>query len=280
MVHIFHLGLHKTGTTALQKHVFPYVSGGVYVGRPYNSRKCSLIPYHEKILISDETIPGRLIKSYCYKGYSWLSDNLSNFERIRKAHPEAKIILGVREPTSFFLSIYKHYVKYGGSRSLRSFVDMVEEGSYLSWGDMRIAPRVDKLNDLFGGNVFYYYSDNLRRDPLPLIEKMSSFCGVRFDIASSYLPRENSGLGVKGISLARCLNGISIFGKAGNVLDKDRSAKVFRKLGINSYRIAKFLFRNDEAVRVSAAMDGVIKANLEDDWLKARNLIALNTVGR
>lgn len=144
MTLFIHIGLHKTGSSLLQRSVFPYLSNEdiVYFGRPYRSKKHFIedIAWSrgERLLISSETFSGRLLDSY-REDKSYLQLQLSGIERLSAAFPFARILVGVRPHGSWILSCYKHYLKYGGSRELSRFFNL-EAKAFMKPEDFLLAP--------------------------------------------------------------------------------------------------------------------------------------------
>ena len=136
---LIHVGLHKTGTTYLQHHVFPSAELGfrmvgdhkeiierVVLANPYAygpgrlrdvfgprieaAKKASLTP-----VISCERLSGSPAAGECL----WADGT----ERLAEAFPEADIVLTIREQGSILASIYKHLIRNWLSASIREFLD-------------------------------------------------------------------------------------------------------------------------------------------------------------
>ena len=83
---ILHLGLHKTGTTYLQRAVWPRWSGVTYVGKP--APRPFANPWDaldqlpgDTFLLSSEGLTGSLTRSYL-QGESWLALCRRNLETL------------------------------------------------------------------------------------------------------------------------------------------------------------------------------------------------------
>jgi len=123
--YFFHIGLQKTGTTFLQKEIFPQLKKTCYFSfykaiseldtlrlsknenQVFNAaKKIKKVFNGEKNLISYELL---------YDLYFMDQTELNRVaNRIKKFFPNAKIILGIREQASAINSIYKQYVFSGG----------------------------------------------------------------------------------------------------------------------------------------------------------------------
>jgi len=111
---IFHIGLPKTGTTFLQKNVFPYIKEITYFNCIEYWRaedKMFLNPFFLQFnsgvnLISDERICG-----LGYLNHPYIS-MLDRIRTLKKVYPEAEIIFVTRDLEYLTVSLYKQYGKY------------------------------------------------------------------------------------------------------------------------------------------------------------------------
>ena len=106
---IFHIGLHKTGTTFLQRYVFPKLKNvNLFCtdGRPFNGIEDL---EKDKInLISIENLSGSPFSSNEFTRYTIM-------EELAKLYPNAKIIVTFRNKNSWLKSLYSQYIKTGGT---------------------------------------------------------------------------------------------------------------------------------------------------------------------
>jgi hypothetical protein len=95
---ILHIGLHKTGITFLQKHVFPKIKGVQ--------------------IISNESISGFPIM------FGTNAKNLRNgmANVIRQLDPNVEILIVLREKEGWKKSIWKQYIKGGGIHGYEKFI--------------------------------------------------------------------------------------------------------------------------------------------------------------
>lgn len=135
---LIHVGLHKTGTTWLQKKFFPYLENVVYVDnvemihsifltprfgdfdvarvmevfRPYIMKAFSA---GQPLLISDEALGGRPFHQKFVREITAL--------RLQRAFPNARILVTIREQEALVRSFYGEYLRYGYASSLREFLN-------------------------------------------------------------------------------------------------------------------------------------------------------------
>ena len=143
---IIHVGMHKTGSTFLQKQLFPFVLDKEFLSSNYEFEKflrdqflnCLdgiykrdefLKTFYEKFqrktstsfIISEENLSGHI-----YSGVNW---NI-NAQRLFDCFPDSMIIIVLRNQNDLIFSTWSNYRKYGG---LRKFEDwLVSE--WTLWG--------------------------------------------------------------------------------------------------------------------------------------------------
>lgn len=163
---VFHLGLHKTGTTFLQQEIFPKLSGVNYKVY-FNENKYEL--NDEINLISCESLSG--------SPTTWINLNVLLRDLIaygiKSQFPDAKIIVGFRNKEKWLKSIYTQAVKEGNTNS-----------SYDRWYAKFDKRHIDfegylnLLESLFN-NVYVYYLEDLQNDPITFVNNICEFIGVQ-----------------------------------------------------------------------------------------------------
>jgi len=163
---VLHLGLSKTGTTFLQKNVFPYLDGVRFFDN--GEFKINSVLHGDKVnLISDETFSN---------DYLWF-DNAGRFEvadRLYRLFPGAKVILFVRDVEGFKRSMYKEYVLWGGSLGFDSWVKwcLLSNPGIFDFGKY-----VEYLRGLFDQVLVVDY-DDFKADNRLVIGRVCGFMGV------------------------------------------------------------------------------------------------------
>ena len=130
---IFHIGYPKTATSWLQKCLFPYVSNYYYVPRGDTARsfvQCShwdfdptsvrkkFSEFSDKpLLFSLEGFIGTA-HNFGLNGYM----TVEHAHRIKRAYPDAKIVLFIRRQPDIIASSYAQYIKGGGTHSIKKFL--------------------------------------------------------------------------------------------------------------------------------------------------------------
>jgi hypothetical protein len=170
---ILHIGYHKTGTTFLQKSVFPNNSEIFYLGRSWISNKLeryffdfSFIndsDFDAKIMndrfseIVDEIVRLQKIdiaqKKVLLISHESLHSGSDYFglriqeqaDRLKQVFPNAKIIIGVRNQLKMIESNYTNYIHHGGKLSFNNFFNQ----SKLYNNGLRLKLRYDHLISLY-----------------------------------------------------------------------------------------------------------------------------------
>src|SRR5262245_10233078 len=151
---LVHVGLARTGTTWLQKHIFansphlftpadpslPPMERAKQLGRRLCKdgeeklvneldfdalafrRECeaNLVPAGQHAVISSERLSGSVLSG----GF----DRAIISRRIKAVFPKARILLVIREQRALLMSMYIQYLKYGGWHTIGDFVDPPSDG--------------------------------------------------------------------------------------------------------------------------------------------------------
>lgn len=269
-----HVGLHKTGTTTFQKEIFPYGSGYTYLGREYSPNLIKKIPFSSRLVISDETLIGRLYKSYENKNnLSWLNDNLNNLDRISALYPNAHIILGVRKHASWILSIYKHYIKYGGTKSKKEFIKSLEnKNQRISYSDLMFMDRIKHIIDKFNNRPFVYRTDDIYKNKNILLKNLSFYItGVTdsFDsLEDKQFDKLNKGVDSRQARLIRYLNSTKLYKFSDDLNNKDKRNVLCRKFNLSSFKTVNLLINSSNKYKLSLEEKELSKIEeiFKKDW--------------
>ena len=135
---LIHIGYHKTGTTWLQKRVFPDARAGFsFVGDPdaVRSALVAINPFdfdpgavRERFGPGiEEAEGGGLVPVLSHERlsgspYAGGHDSRITADPLAEAFPGARILVSIREQKSVILSIYKQYLRWGGAASIEQFL--------------------------------------------------------------------------------------------------------------------------------------------------------------
>jgi hypothetical protein len=209
-----HLGLHKTGTSFLQKQFFSihsqecgYINlrkeGRVFLDYIINSNEWifdhkKAFQYFNNVLelsnirqdivtISDE--------QFCGSPWNDAKDRKLYFDRLNKVFPFAKYIIVFRNQDDITESLYLQYVKTGGAANIEQFLTHnrhpleFSRKSYLDYGSY-----VQYINERIGKNrLLCLYYEDMEDDVLSFLSQISDFIGFELshDINKIVKKREN-----------------------------------------------------------------------------------------
>ena len=161
---VFHVGLHKTGTTFLQKEIFGK-SPDVFLTREpilhmgYKSNKVNVVS-----LESLSGVPHKpSVNQECRNVV---------IDRIYWVYPRAKIILGLRDKKSWLCSVYSQYIKTGGTKLFNDWYTNVFDKSLLDFKGY------EKHIRSFFDNVLVYQYEQLNDDEKSFTKQICDFIGI------------------------------------------------------------------------------------------------------
>ncbi len=183
---LLHVGYHKTGTTFLQRNVFPALDAdlGVMPGVDYIAEAVNFQPeqFRENLraqlrfkggrrtVISQEALTGRSDGNL-----SWNAEQIA--ERLQQTFPKAKILIVVRNQPDYILSLYAFRVVIRGldHRSLNRWLQ--EKFDAVLVKKMQYDRLVKKYMDLFPGRVLVLPFEMLRKDNEAFVRRILQFGG-------------------------------------------------------------------------------------------------------
>jgi hypothetical protein len=222
---LVHIGYHKTGTTWLQRTVFPREFGSFDL--PWKLREVAGLFVHPHELewepgpVQDALGPGiaaareaglvPVVSSEELSGnpHSGGHGSADYAGRLARALPGARVLIVVRRQPAMLESVYKQYVKRGGTQPAgRYFVPPPQWFRYrrcrlANWEYDRLVARYHRL---FGADrVKVLPQELLATDSAAFVREITDFCGAR-PIASLRTERENIGLSALAAALQRRTN--------------------------------------------------------------------------
>lgn len=161
---VIHIGLPKTGTSALQSLFFPNIKGFKYYD---GNTKVVMLPDDVNIIYSYETLSGR------YERVQDVAYGETILKRVKKLYPDAKIIVGRREVDSLIRSLYNQYVKRGGVVSYAVWYRDILERDVLMF---KMEEFIAMIQGLFC-DVFVYDFEDLKTNFHRVVCQICDFIG-------------------------------------------------------------------------------------------------------
>lgn len=226
---LIHVGLHKTGSTYLQKQIFTQSKHRTLLTRPYTTHN----KYFNQLMYADDTLyshsntmselsrlptGGLLLSDETFSGSPLALHSINRSmtaRRLSKAFSDAEIILFIRDQADYCVSNYSAYIKMPfGLKRFRDFMHVPKERYEFSDYERGESPKslnslyyntnefcqsldgllYTKLIDLYEGlfsKCHTFLFEDLVAFPEETIERLSEICGEQFQYRSA---KENSSL--------------------------------------------------------------------------------------
>jgi len=216
-----HIGLHKTATTTLQQQFFPMCTDLDYlVGASvdqFTQHVISTDPiyydaqhgrslleplFHENrpALISRESFSGSL---YAGVGSPNLDHRSPILHNLKSALPEAKVIVVLRKQDDLARSVYREYLKMGGSVPIRDFFGFNDVMRPIFPLDrFRYSAYVDELHAIFPSGVLVLVFEEFLATQSAYLQRLCTFLGIGLPRVKLQLSNSTS-LGPVGLEVAR-----------------------------------------------------------------------------
>lgn len=211
---VLHVGMHKTGTSALQRYVFPslptvrcHARNGPGFSRAFidlsnNLQHASDEDYRPddlRAFLQDTVGDGSgplVLSDEGFSGSYWLPEErgLRNAARLHRLFPTAKVLITVREQGALVRSAYAQYVHKGGPRSFSGFLDRAGPAHEFRLEHLEFHRWAAAYQDLFGiDRVLVAPHESLVADPPRFVADLADFIGVDAP-ADLDVPPENRSL--------------------------------------------------------------------------------------
>lgn len=228
-----HIGLHRTGTTFLQKEVFPLLPGVDYLYKPLLQEVINYSSFHNKLLISDEGLIGRI----------WNAERNLLLQRLYNLFPEASIIVGFRKHNAWIRSTYSLYLRRGGTLTVDQFIQNDNEG-ILKRRQLEFAELINQITQLWENPPFIYLMEEIQDNPMRMVGDLCKYMALDIadDINFNSIPR-NPGLNQKQQLFCKKLNKYvrSEYNPIGLF-----PVKIINKLGLQPERLSRLWFKKDD----------------------------------
>jgi len=162
---IVHVGYPKTGSTFLQKDVFPKIKNVNFLTNDLNNFDFKNVKKDKLNILSREGLFGLPHESDLKTGYQRINE-------IKKNFPDAHIILIIREKKPWIKSLYKQYITGGGKYNFKKwFLNNFDLG-FLDY-----EKNIKYLEKNFK-QVLVLKFENLKKDPDKFVKDICDFIGV------------------------------------------------------------------------------------------------------
>lgn len=164
----FHCGMMRTGTTFLQKSVFPFFEGIHYVHKKQ---------YHDRKAIVGSVPASKFLISYELAMDGQWEKELTN---VARAWPHATPIVVLRKHSEFLLSEYKRQLKNGTVCLFSEIWDPENEKAFYQTADLLFDERLGFLEKQFSAQPVLLLYSRLREDARIFIQNLARIMKVSY----------------------------------------------------------------------------------------------------
>lgn len=182
----FHVGLPKTGSTFLQRNVFPKFNDIRFIKKHDFKHRDRIIEQsnHDKILMSIEINPD-------------VRGGLEKLQDVSQKYPRTYTIIVLRRHGSWLKSKYKYYLRKHGTRKLEQYFDLDGRG-ILEPKNLMFYPKIKLLEYLFEPQPLVLFQEELKENPLATIDILADYMGISYNrnaikfqtVKRSYSPKQ------------------------------------------------------------------------------------------
>ncbi|GAB4394857.1 MAG: hypothetical protein Tsb0032_23880 [Kiloniellaceae bacterium] len=255
----FHVGLHKTASTYLQRMVFPYWPGITYL-RHRNVEYFLRLPEGKRYLVSCEGLSGAT--------FAPLAERRRGLERLAEMFPGANVMVGFRPHGGFVASLYSQYVRYGGQATFDGFFSLTAPQDQVIWRreDLCFRDLIECMETAFGKPPFVFQMSELRSNREALLADMAAFMGTP---SLPSLPQEEKAQNVSlGAWQGRLLRGVNRWAGTDHTRDgRNRPFPLLRRMKLDPTTVChKILGRLPGGPLVPEDVRRQIDEAYRDDW--------------
>lgn len=253
-----HIGLHKTGTTFLQRAVFPLWTGIAYVATD-NLEVLLRAPTDRPVLLSREGLSGQNWAPHAVREIS--------IARLGTMFPKARVMISFRKHSGYIASSYSQYLQRGGYLPFAEYYDHERDHGLMKRADFLFQPKIAAVQQHFGSLPFVFLQEEISSSLGDLLRDMERFIGGTAPAPETITQtRFNQSVKYHPAKLLRFLNGL-----ARSELNPNGRYDLYhwrlKRLGLDprsicQYRLWFFPTRPMIAKELSATID----ASFADDW--------------
>jgi len=271
-----HIGAYKTGTTLLQKIVFPVWPNMTYLNDLWFSY-LALVGESGKYIISNETLFGRPWARN--SGLSWAEERRRIIRGLSRLFPDAQILLSLRRHSQFILSLYKQYLHEGGTLKLTRFFDIEKDRGIIRKDEILFMETITLLEGCFQRKPFVFTLEEITKDLPGLLKTFERLFGEEAPkVSASGHGVVNRGVGLWQGRLLRVMNIIDkkpgFFIKKGGLVRLTNRFSVKHRIDPRTLCQERLGGLSRRPIRFSADYDRLVDSYYDDDWERTRDFAA------
>lgn len=254
----FHVGMHKTGTTFLQREVYPRWQGITYIPRD-----------NLELILRSDPSRIRLLSREGLSGRNWDSFETrdKSIKQLSELFPDAGIMISFRRHSTYIASSYNHYIQRGGSLRFEEFFDLDNDRGHLKRQDFVYMERIRRIEQHFGSRPFVFFFEETINSLDTLLTDMQRFVGgIPPDPDEVDQHAHNPSVQYYPLMILRCINSI-----ARSEINPTGRFPLYhwriKKLGIDPRTICQYWLRFvPKRPIISPEMAARIDRHYSDDW--------------
>lgn len=158
--------------------------------------------------------------------------------------PHAHFIIGTRDHKNWILSIYKHYLKYGGSLTIEEFLNSIGQDGFLSWKDLMFSPRIQLIQNLTGKKPFVYDMSSHFLKMNSFAKQLQNFicgdpCSSKSNTNFERTETRNEGVNLLQSKILQNLHKLELFKKVSSIERKSGLAQILTKCKFTPHAVIK-----------------------------------------
>lgn len=279
---VVHVGIHKTGTTFLQKEVFPKLREAHFARWEIDIEEV-INEESENLIISNESLSGRPwgIENQGYmtlgeKRYNiggnkmqgnserntWIDDFEEKIIKISNTFPDAGVAICFRKHDEIINSLYKQYILEGGTGRLRSLFDIERNKGIVKKKDLYYMERVQIIRKYLETEPYVFLYEDIKEDYKSCICEMMTYFDIEKDgIEDTKSRKHNASKGKYRYEIIRAMNKLKV---KRNVIGKLARKKIIDNI---KYKILdKNILDFEEKQVIKNSTKKKIRDNYKEDW--------------
>ncbi len=258
-----HVGLAKTGSTFLQRHVFPKFRGIHYIKKSNYFKKTDIITRStfNTFLFSHESI---------IKNKRIIRDN-GRIKDLSKEYPNAKIIIFFRRHDRWIKSKYYYYIRKNGFEPFNRYFDLEHDTGKVKKEMLDYGRDIRLIESHFPTKPLVIFQEELARHPSKVIALLADYMGAHYSEKDINLNTINTAFSLKQLRTIRSFNSVFKYKPSRHPVKLiRRTHKNLRKLAVHGVGLFSLCipdsFQNIDEPLIPHEKLNEIREYFADDW--------------